>query len=254
MMKKISKTIWSLSCLTAFSFSAYGAETPIDQAELQVFAAQKFRVDFNAQTEKSKTDITNEYMRNTKLGDALLAGAIKDDIHFKIAQRQIAIEIWAQKFLKNTTVEDATIKALYEQYHPKMTAAYKLRNILVKTESKADSMIKTLSGIKDPAKRLEKFKELVKSDSEDVVSRKNEGDAGWLDLNRFDQSTQTALKDKKNNDLLKAQIKDAGWQVLLIEDHKPERPATYDEAKGQLGMSAKQELLRQEIKKILDKQ
>lgn len=230
----------------------YAEEITINQAELQAFAAQKFRVDFNAQTDKSKADIANEFLQNAKLGDVLLTGPIKEDVDFKIAQRQIAIDIWAQKFMLNANVDNETIKALYEKYQPKTPASYKIRNILVKTESKADSIIKSLSGTKDSLKRIEKFKELVKSESEDLVSRKNEGDAGWMDLNRFDTSIQTALKDKTKNDIIKAQVKDIGWQVLLIEDHKAERKASFEEAKAQLTMIAKQELLNQEIKKILE--
>ncbi len=65
------------------------------------YAAQKYHVDFKAQTDKSKSDISNEYVRNAKLGDLLFSGTIKDDVDFKIASRQIAIDIWAKKFMKS---------------------------------------------------------------------------------------------------------------------------------------------------------
>lgn len=251
-MNILSKTFFSLSVFAALALSAHAEDVTINQAELQAFAVQKYRVDFNAQTDKSKADIANEYVQNTKLGDALLKGSVKEEIDFKVAQRQLAIEIWARKFMQNATVDDAAVKALYEKYQPKTAPAYKVRNILVKTESKADSIIKTLSTLKDSTKRIEKFKGLVKSESEDLVSRKNEGDAGWLDLNRFDPSIQAALKDTKKNDIIKAEVKNIGWQVLLIEEFKPEHQASYEEAKAQLSMIAKQELLQQEIKKILE--
>ncbi len=251
-MKSMSKKLLVFSLCTALCGLLLAEETTVPQAELQAFAAQKFRVDFNAQTDKSKADITSEFIQNAKLGDALLSGAMKNDIDLKIAQRQIVIEIWAQKFLASAKIDDANVKALYDKYQPKTAPAFKLRNILVSSEAKADALIKTVSKIKEPTKRLAKFTELVKSDSQDIVSRKNGGDIGWLDFNKLNPSIQTALKDKKISDLTKTEIEKIGWQVLLVEDTKPEHQASYEEAKAQLTTAAKYELLDQEIKKILE--
>ena len=190
-MQFISKTALALSLCATLSSSLFADDTTVSQAELQSFTAQKYHVDFNARTDKEKTDITNEYTKSVKLADTLLSGSIKDDIDFKVAQRQIAIEIWAQKFLASSQVDDATVKALYDKYQPNITPAYKLRNILVNSEAKVESIMKALSKIKDPTKRLTKFKEFVKSDSEDMISRKNEGDTGWIDINKFDPSVAT---------------------------------------------------------------
>lgn len=249
-MNTFTKTLFTLSLFSALGLSAYAED--ISQAELQAFTAQKFRVDYNAQTDESKAGITKEFTQNAKLGDALLSGAMKDDIDLKIAKRQIAIEIWVQKFLASAKVDDATVKALYDKYQPKTIPAYKLRNILVNSEEKADSIISTLSKIKEPSKRLAKFKELVKSDSQDIQTNKNEGNIDWIDLDKLNASVQAPLKDKKNNDLIKAQVPNIGWQVLLVEDTKPEHQATYEEAAPQLTMVAKRELLNQEIIKILE--
>jgi hypothetical protein len=249
-MKSSTKKLLGLSLFAALSLNAFAED--VSQAELQSFAAQKFHVDYNAQTDKSKADIANEFVQNAKLGDALQSGAMKDDIDLKIASRQAAIEIWAQKFLASAKVDEATVKALYDKYQPKTAPAYKLRNILVSSEAKADTLLKTLSKIKEPSKRLAKFKELVKSDSQDIQTRKNEGSIDWIDLNKLDASVQVALKEKKNNDLTKVEVKNIGWQVLLVEDNKPEHKASYEEAAPELTMIAKRELLNQEIKKILD--
>ena len=252
-MKLSSRTLFTVVLFAALGLNAFADDTSINQAELQAFAAQKFHVDFNAQTDKSKADITKEFVQSAKLGDALLNGVMKNDIDFKIAQRQIATEIWAQKFLASAKVDDTAVKALYDKYQPKTAPAYKLRNILVNSEAKADTLIKTLSKIKDSSKRLAKFKEFVKTESEDIQTRQKEGNIDWINLSKLDVSIQTALKGKKNSDLAKAGIKNIGWQILLVEDTKPEHQASFQEAAPQLTMIAKRELLNQEIKKILEK-
>lgn len=240
-------------CLAGLlSVSVYAEDIKVNEAELISYAAQKHRVDFKAQTDKSKNDIANEFVQNAKLGDTLLSGSIKEDPDFRVASRQIAIDIWAQKFMLNAQISEETLQELYKKYNPKMAPSYKLRNILVKNESDADKLMKSLAGTKGKEKQLEKFKQLVQSDSEDFVSRNNAGDLGWVEVSKMDPSIQAALKDKKNGDIVKAAVAKIGIQVLLIEEVKEQRLATFEEAKPTLTQLAKQELLNIEIKKILD--
>jgi parvulin-like peptidyl-prolyl isomerase len=251
MLKKYTLSA-ALSIITAATLSLHAEDTKISEAELISYAAQKHHVNFKAQTDKSKSDIANEYVRNVKLGDLLLAGSIKEDVDYKIASRQIAIDIWAQKFMQGVQVSDEQLQELYKKHNPKVTPSYKLRNILLKSDSEADKVIKTLTSTKGKEKQLEKFKQLVQSDSEDFVSRKNGGDIGWIDLNKLDPNIQASLKDKKAGDILKANVANIGTQVLMIEELKPEKAASFEEAKATLIQIAKQEQLNAEIKKLLD--
>ncbi|MDD2369505.1 MAG: peptidyl-prolyl cis-trans isomerase [Sulfuricurvum sp.] len=230
----------------------FAEEVKLNEAELISYAAQKHHANFRAQTDKSKSDIANEYLQSAKLGDLLLAGSIKEDIDYKIASRQIAIEIWAQKFMQRAQVSDDQLKELYKKYSPKVTPSYKLRNILVKSDEKADNVIKTITSTKGKEKQLDKFKELAQSDSEDFVSSKNGGEIGWIDLNKLDPNIQASLKDKKAGDVFKADVANVGTQVLMIEEVKPEKTASFEEAKATLIQLAKQEQLNAEIKKLLD--
>jgi parvulin-like peptidyl-prolyl isomerase len=234
------------------NLAMYAEDIKVNEAELISYAVQKHRVDFKAQTDKSKSDIANEFVRNAKLGEFLLNGNIKEDPDFRVASRQIAIDIWAQKFMLNAQASDEALQELYKKHNPKMASSYKLRNILVKSDSDADKLIKSLAGIKGKEKQLEKFKQLVQSDSEDFVSRNNAGDLGWVEVGKMDPSIQAVLKDKKSGDIVKAAVAKIGTQVLLIEELKEQRLATFEEAKPTLTQLAKQELLNTEIKKILD--
>lgn len=244
-----------LAAITAASFflSAVNAEDiKINEAELISYAAQKHRVDFRAQTDKSKQDIANEFVQNAKLGSILIAGAMKEDIDYTVATRQIAIDIWAQKFMQNAQISDDQLQELYKKHSPKVAPSYKLRNILLKSDTEADKVIKIIIAAKGKEKQLDTFKKLVQTDSEDFVSRKNGGEIGWVDLNKLDPNIQNALKDKKGGDIVKANVANIGIQVLLIEDSKTEKIATLEEAKETLVQIAKQEMLNQEIKKLLE--
>jgi parvulin-like peptidyl-prolyl isomerase len=233
--------------------SAKADDIKLNEVELISYAAQKHRVDFRAQTDKSKSDIAAEYVQNAKLGDLLLSSAMKEDVDLKIASRQIAIDIWAQKFMQSAQVSDEQLQELYQKHSPKVTSSYKLRNILVKSDEQADKMIKTIAAVKGKEKQLETFKKLVQSDSGDFVSRKNGGDIGWIDLNKLDPNIQASLKDKKSGDIVKANVANIGTQVLMIEEYKPEKAATFEEAKITLVQIAKQEQLNVEIQKLLEK-
>ncbi|MFA6144985.1 MAG: peptidyl-prolyl cis-trans isomerase [Sulfurimonas sp.] len=242
----------ALSIITVSTLSLHANDIQLNEAELITYAAQKHRVDFRAQTDKSKSDIANEYVQNAKLGDLLLNAGIKEDVDYKIASRQIAIDIWAQKFMQSAQVSDEQLQELYKKHNPKVTPSYKLRNILLKSDSEADKVIKSIISAKGKEKQLDTFKKLVQSDSEDFVSRKNGGDIGWIDLNKLDPNIQASLKDKKAGDIVKANVANIGTQVLMIEDVKPEKAASFEEAKATLIQLAKQEQLNTEIKKMLD--
>jgi parvulin-like peptidyl-prolyl isomerase len=248
----LNKYLSSFITATILLSTVHAEEIKPNEAELISYSAQKYRVDYNAQSDKTKSDIANEYIQNAKLGDLLLGGAIKEDVNFKIASRQIAIEIWAQKFMQSTQVNEDQLKEMYSKLSPKMQPSYNLRNILHKSEADADKVMKTLKEIKDKKKQSEKFKQLSLSESEDFLSRKNGGKIGWVDANKLDPIIQSTLKEKKQGDIVKVEVKNIGWQILLIDEIKPERPATLEEAKGTLIQIAKQEMLNQEIKKLIE--
>lgn len=229
--------------------SINATDTTINTQELSSYVAQKYRVDLNAQTDKAKEDLAAEYSKTIKLSDNI-ASKLKDDMDFKIATRLISIEIWAQKFMANINPTDSELKNIYTLQKPQVEPRYNLSNILLKDEASADKILKSLNGL-DKDKKLTKFKELVKTNSEDFVSRNNEGSLGWIDTNKLDKNIQDKLNGTKKGDLVKVNVPNIGWQVLFVEEYQPKRDATFDEAKQLLVNLAKQEALNKEIEKIL---
>ncbi len=248
---KTNKGLLITICMVASMMLSLNAQETINGAKLQSFTAQKHRVDFNAQTESSKNDILDDYVKTIKLSDKILEGTLKNDPDFEIANRLLAINIWAQKVIKDTKISDRKLRNLYKKHAPMIEARYELRNILLKSETEANKIEKTLKKITNKNKRLEKFKQLVESSSEDFITRKNDGQFEWIDENKLTPTMRDALKGKKSNEIIKVYVENIGWQVLLLEDFQASKKATLEESKAVLTNLAKQEILSKKIKEML---
>lgn len=217
--------------------------------EVASYAFQKYRVDFNAQTDKSKQDIVNEYAQTMQLS-SLIADAIKDDIDIKVATKVLSIDIWAQKYMASINPSDDELKKIYAEQQPKTAPRYNLRNILTKDETTAEKLIKQITPNKDKAKQLAKFKELVKTESIDIATKTKDGQIGFVDSNKLDKGLQEALKDKNSGDIVKVNMPNIGTQVILVEEYQPQRVATLEEAKQVLINIARQDALKNEIARL----
>ena len=223
----------------------------ISQQEMSAYTAMKYNVDFNAQTEKGKHDLVAEYQQTALLANHILQTEFKNDLEFNVAARNLAVGMWSQKFMKNAQVDDKKLKELYEKEEPKTVPTYKLLNILVKNANEADKIVKIVSEIKESNKKILKFKELVKSESQDFMTRSSVDNVNWIEINKLDPNIQTLIKDKKADDVFKAEVANVGTQILYIEEYKPQRKVSFEESKEWLISLAKQELLKQEIQKIV---
>jgi len=247
------KTFKNLSLLVAsllLTSNLLADDITVNQAEVISYSAQKHRVDFNAQTDKSKADIIKEYSQSAKLANSALVD-LKDDVDFKVATQIVALEIWAQKFMVTINPSDDELKKLYATEKPKVNARVNLRNILLKDETTADKLLKTLNTIKDKTKKLEKFKELVKSESLDITTKSKEGAIGFVDEGKLDKSIQELLKGKNSGDIVKFNIPNMGWQLFFVEEYQPSRDATLEESKQFLVNALRQKALGEQIDKRL---
>lgn len=226
------------------------AQMPTD-SELVIFAAQKYRVDYTAQSPKVKDNIKKEYMLFSILGPKILAQGLQNDPEYKIAANTLAVDVWSKKFTDSLNVPDDVLRKLYAKHDLKTPPAYNMRNILVKNEQDADRIVNSLSLILDSQTQLSKFEETVKKLSIDPVTVNNGGKLGWIELGRMDQPMQSAVENKKKGDIFKIKLTNDGWQVFYIEDMKPARKATFEEAKPTLLNVVKQAELGEKIKEVL---
>lgn len=72
-----------------------------------------------------------------------------------------------------------------------------------------------------------------------------------MDENKLNPQIKAALKDKKEGDIIKVNIKDIGTQILYVEKYIPEKIATFEESKGALENLAKRKALTKQMEIIL---
>jgi hypothetical protein len=222
----------------------------ISQAELISFTAQKYKVDYNAQTQENKDNLKKEYQDTQKLLNAI-SNNVKDDADYKVAKTLLAINVWSQKYAQNIKVNDATLKELYEKEKPKTVPTYNLYNILVSDKKKADEILSNLEKITDKTARLNEFKKQVNLNSQDFISSKKEGNVGWIELQKLDKKVQEQIKDKKVNDIFLTQVENVGYQIILIDDFKPIREVSFEESKEFLTNLAKQQELIKKVESMI---
>lgn len=240
-MKKIALSL-------ALPFLMFAAN--IDQNELVSFTAQKYKVDYNAQTQENKDNIKKEYEDTQKLLNAI-SNDVKNDTDYKVAKTLLAINVWTQKYAQNIKVSDATLKELYDKEKPKNTESYNLYNILVNDKKKAEEIALNLEKITDKTARLNEFKRQVSQNSKDFISSKKEGNVGWIDIQKLDKNIQEQIKDKKVNDVFVTEIENVGYQVILIDDFKPSKELSFEESKEFLTQFAKQQELIKKVQTLI---
>ncbi len=245
---KFNKILLSISLLSSFAFST--EETKVSMDEVASYAAQKYRVSLDAQTEQKQMQLVNEYYQTLKIADALLKN-MQNDVDLKVVMKLFTVDIWAKKFMTTINPTDEELKKMYEAQKPHSSAKYNLRNILAKDEASADRIIKQLNSIKEFSKVLTKFKEFVKSDSIDPTAKSNGGEIGFIETTKLDETMLALLKDKKAGDIVKVAIPQIGYQILLVEEYQPEKMATFEESKQFLISTSRQEALKKEIDKLI---
>ncbi len=244
-MKKTLFSFVTILCLSTQSFCA-----DISNNELISFTAQKYKVDYNAQTQENKDKLKIEYEQTLKLVN-IVSKDVKDNIDLKVATTLSTLTVWSKEYIKNIKISDATLKEMYEKEEPKTITTYKLSNILVNSEKTANEIVTNLTNIKEKNKIFEEFKKEVAKTSQDFITKKNGGSRGWIEINKLDKNVQDKIKDKKANDIFKVKVENIGWQIIYIEDFKPAKKATFEESKKLLTNLAKQQLMVKEIDNLL---
>ncbi len=239
-MKKVA-----LSLLIPFLLNA----ADVNQNELNSFTAQKYRVDFNAQTSENKDKLKKEYEDTMKIVSQI-SKDVKDEADLKAAINLITLNVWSQKYVQNLKISDETLKDLYAKEKPKTVPTYSLYNILVSSEKKAKEILSNIEKLPKET-RLSEFKKQVKANSQDFISNKKEGNMGWIEIQQLDNGIQEKIKDKKKNDLIVSKVENIGWQVILIDDYKPIREVSFEESKEFLTNLAKQQELAKKIDSML---
>lgn len=178
---------------------------------------------------------------------------------FKDAMESVKREILVQVFLANEMdkikISSSKVKEFYNKN--KMTyfatkAEAKARHILVKDESVAKQIIKTLKKTKS-SKLKSKFISLAKEKSEGPSST-NGGDLGWFSAEKMVPSFSKAAFGLKKGDYTKKPVKTQfGYHVIYLEDIKKATVQKLSKIKDKIKQSLQQQQFAGKIKEVLKK-
>jgi parvulin-like peptidyl-prolyl isomerase len=211
MKKQVIRAIVGISLLTALSVPAFAAD-PSDE-ELSFYAAQRHRVEYAKLDDKQKAELKNDFAQFSKVADMVLQkNLLKDDKLYAVAQRLVAFDIWSQRFSQSVTPTEAELKKLYDAQEPKVSPRFHLYNFLTKDEKRAADVVKAVSAAKGVAKKIDKFKALASSSSDDFMTRSKGGEIGWVDTKNLDKGVQDALAGKGAGSVVKVKLQTIGWQ------------------------------------------
>jgi len=151
------------------------------------------------------------------------------------------LELDASKLDVPATADDATLKERYEKEKSRYVSAEQrlASHILVKVGgkggpddqkaalAKAESIAKEAKGGKD-------FAELAKQNSEDLGSKNQGGDLGWLEKGTTDEAFEGALFAMKKGDISDPILTSEGYHVIDLRDVRAGTTRSFEEVKPDL--------------------
>jgi peptidyl-prolyl cis-trans isomerase D len=151
------------------------------------------------------------------------------------------VELDASKMPAVTTVDDATLKQQYDQQKSKFVKPEEREasHILIAVGKNANAAAQKVAlakaeGIQKELKAGKDFATLAKADSDDLGSKAQGGDLGWLEKGVTDPAFEAALFAMKKGDVSGPVKSDDGYHIIFLRDVRPESVRGFDEVKSEL--------------------
>jgi len=151
------------------------------------------------------------------------------------------VELDASKMPAATTVDDATLKQQYDQQKSKFVKPEEREasHILIAVGKNANATAQKTAlakaeGIEKELKAGKDFATLAKADSDDLGSKAQGGDLGWLEKGVTDPAFEAALFAMKKGEVSDPVKSDDGYHIIFLRDVRPESVRSFDEVKSEL--------------------
>jgi peptidyl-prolyl cis-trans isomerase D len=151
------------------------------------------------------------------------------------------VELDGSKLEVNVTPDDATLKERYEKEKSRFVSAEQrlASHILVKVPGKGspDDQKQALAkaeGIAKEAKAGKDFAALAKADSDDLGSKNQGGDLGWLEKGQTDEAFETQLFALNKGDVSDPVLTADGYSIIDLRDVRPGTTRSFEDVKADL--------------------
>jgi peptidyl-prolyl cis-trans isomerase C len=201
-----------------------------------------------APTDEQKAQMLDQLINMTLAAQAAEKDGLAKDTavqsRIDLLRTQILAEAASEKFVKANPVSEEELKAEYDTQVAAMPKEYKARHILVETKETAESIIRELQAVTDPAKLADNFATLAEKESKDS-SGKSGGDLGWFSpqtmVKPFADAVAALEKGKYTTEPVQSEF---GFHVILLEDIRSPEVPEFEQVKPQVEMFAQRKKLQ----------
>lgn len=169
-------------------------------------------------------------------------------LDYMIAQQRT--DLYIQALLHDSDVAkpvpESEVKKVYDdKVKNRKLKEYKIRHILLKTESAAKDVIAQLD-------KGAKFDELAKKDSTGP-SAKEGGELGWINIQQLHNTPELAqaISELKKGKYTEKPVKTKyGWHVVMLEDERLESPPSLKEVHNQIVAALQRQRLENYVRDL----
>lgn len=151
------------------------------------------------------------------------------------------LELDGSKLEVNSTPDDAVLKERYEKEKSRYVSAEQrlASHILVKVGGKGGpddqkAALAKAEGIAKEAKAGKDFAALAKQDSDDLGSKNQGGDLGWLEKGQTDEAFENALFAMNKGDISDPVLTADGYSIIDLRDVRAGKTRSFEEVKPDL--------------------
>jgi len=266
----MTKNILKLAAFTLLTLAthSFAADKPSKANDVDFFATVNGRpltnglLDLNvkaalAQGQKDSPELKNalkdELINRELLTQESIRQGLDKDIDFRDQIAQLKQTLMIQAFLENhfqkNPISDAKLREEYDRQRKLIgegasATQYRLSQIIVTTETDAIDLIRRIQ-------KGELFGKMAQEHSIDQASKANGGQLGWVLPGQVVTPVANVMVNLNKGAIANAPIQtQGGWVILKVDDKRPFKFPTFDEAKPQLRQAIVQQYLTETVKKL----
>ena len=266
MKKHLIYTIFA--AFLSFSQASFAADKPTKANDVDFFATVNGSpltnglLDLNVkaalgQGQKDSPELKNalkdELINRELLTQESIRQGLDKDIDFRDQIAQLKQTLMIQAFLENhfqkNPITDAKLREEYDRQRKLIgegasATQYRLSQIIVSTETDAIDLTRRIQ-------KGELFGKLAQEYSIDQSSKVNGGQIGWVLPGQVVPPVANVIVNLNKGAITNAPIQtQGGWVIVKVDDKRPFKFPTFDEAKPQLRQAIVQQYLAETVKKL----
>jgi peptidyl-prolyl cis-trans isomerase D len=181
---------------------------------------------------------------DSAVSDEELQAYYKDHAQEYVTPERVAleyVELDGSKLEVYAQADDAALKERYEKDKARYVSAEQRQasHILIKVGGKGGpedqkAALAKAEAIAKEAKGGKNFADLAKASSEDLGSKNQGGDLGWLEKGTTDEAFEAALFAMNKGDISDPVLSAEGYHVIELRDVRPGKTRSFEEVKPEL--------------------